>query len=486
MYTNGPYTPPGVDGHHADVSEHARRRQLERVLLRPDARSRVHQRDEHRPGREDGAGHARAAAVRPTWVRRSPWGGAVGRFWNPENKIPCSAPPFGELVALDVNRGEVAWKVPLGFVESLKAKGFDKTGTLNIGGSIATAGGVIFIGATIDCRFRAFESRTGKQLWETELPACAHTTPMTFLGKDGRQYVVVAAGGGSFLGAAPGSKILAFALPQAAHGGGRAAAGAEDAGKVGAAGEEALLAVRTRKRVLAWADVRNGITQHDSISHALATIERLGHESGRLRHLHPHRLAAHHQASADDRRDRAGEQFKSATCRYFDAIFFFGIASCARRAAARRSAVVRQGRRQGVRRRAFGGDRILLVAGVRRVARRPLRRAPVGHRQRHDRHRRSVVSGDAPLPARRSRSSTSSIRSRISRATRSACCAPRRGEDARRSRCCSARTAIFRWRGPRSTAKAACSIRSSVTRPKTGTTAMSPRCTSRPSSGRSV
>ena len=147
------------------------------------------------------------------WVRRSPWGGAVGRFWNPETKIPCSAPPFGELVALDVSRGEVAWKVPLGFVESLRAKGFDKTGTLNVGGSIATAGGVIFIGATIDCRFRAFESRTGKQLWETELPACAHTTPMTFLGKDSRQYVVVAAGGGSFLGAAPGTKILAFALP---------------------------------------------------------------------------------------------------------------------------------------------------------------------------------------------------------------------------------------------------------------------------------
>jgi quinoprotein glucose dehydrogenase len=150
----------------------------------------------------------------PTWVRRSPWGGAVGRFWNPETKIPCSAPPFGELVALDVNRGEVAWKVPFGFVESLKAKGFDKTGTLNIGGSIATAGGVIFVGATIDCRFRAFESRTGRQLWETELPACAHSTPMTFLGKDGRQYVDVAAGGGSFLGAAPGTKILAFALPR--------------------------------------------------------------------------------------------------------------------------------------------------------------------------------------------------------------------------------------------------------------------------------
>jgi quinoprotein glucose dehydrogenase len=146
------------------------------------------------------------------WVRRTPWGGSIGRFWNPENRIPCSKPPFGELVAVDVNRAEVAWRVPLGFVESLKAKGFDGTGTLSVGGSIVTASGLLFIGATIDCRFRAFESRTGRQLWETELPACAHTVPITFLGKDRRQYVVVAAGGGSYLGAAPGSNIIAFAL----------------------------------------------------------------------------------------------------------------------------------------------------------------------------------------------------------------------------------------------------------------------------------
>jgi len=151
------------------------------------------------------------------WVRRSPWGGAVGRFWNPENKIPCSAPPFGELVAVDVSRGEIAWKVPLGFVEALKANGMAGTGTLHVGGSIATASGLIFIGATIDRRFRAFDSRTGKQLWETELDAAAHSVPMTFLGKDGRQYVVVTAGGGSFLGAAPGTKIVAFALPSAAQ-----------------------------------------------------------------------------------------------------------------------------------------------------------------------------------------------------------------------------------------------------------------------------
>jgi quinoprotein glucose dehydrogenase len=159
MYTKGPYTPPGVDGTMVTFPS-TLGGGTGAVLLRSDAGPRVHQRDEPRPGRQMVQGTARGGGP-TTWVRRSPWGGAVGRFWNPETKIPCSAPPFGELVALDVSRGEVAWKVPLGFVESLKAKGFDKTGTLNIGGSIATASGLLFIGATIDCRFRAFESRTG-------------------------------------------------------------------------------------------------------------------------------------------------------------------------------------------------------------------------------------------------------------------------------------------------------------------------------------
>ena len=148
-----------------------------------------------------------------TYVRATPWGGAVGRFWNPENKIPCSAPPFGELVAVNVNTGDIAWKVPIGIVEDLKAKGFPDTGTLNIGGPIVTASGLIFVGATIDGYFRAFDSRSGKQLWETKLEAAAHSIPMTFMGKDGRQYVVVAAGGGSFLGSPPGTKIVSFALP---------------------------------------------------------------------------------------------------------------------------------------------------------------------------------------------------------------------------------------------------------------------------------
>lgn len=147
------------------------------------------------------------------YVRTTPWGGPVGRFWNPENKVPCNAPPFGELVAVNVNTGDIAWHVPLGFIDELKAKGFGHTGALNMGGPIVTASGLVFVGASNDRRFRAFDTNTGAQLWETELEASAHSVPMTFMGKDGRQYVLVAAGGGSFLASAPGTKVVAFALP---------------------------------------------------------------------------------------------------------------------------------------------------------------------------------------------------------------------------------------------------------------------------------
>ncbi|MEO6351324.1 MAG: PQQ-binding-like beta-propeller repeat protein, partial [Candidatus Limnocylindrales bacterium] len=153
-----------------------------------------------------------------TYVKSSPVGGMYGRFWNPANRIPCSAPPFGELVAVNANTGDVAWRVPLGIVDDLDAKGMKNTGALNLGGSMATASGLVFIGATADRRFRAFDARTGKELWVTKIDADAKAAPMTFQGRDGRQYIVIMAGGGLQLSTSTpafGPNLIAFALPPA-------------------------------------------------------------------------------------------------------------------------------------------------------------------------------------------------------------------------------------------------------------------------------
>src|SRR5436190_12143051 len=116
------------------------------------------------------------------------------RFWD-ENKYPCQQPPWGELVAASVNTGDIAWKVPLGVYPELIARGIPPTGTPNLGGPIATASGLVFIGATKDARFRAFDAKTGKELRYAQLEAAAGATPMTFMGRNGVQYIVIAAGG---------------------------------------------------------------------------------------------------------------------------------------------------------------------------------------------------------------------------------------------------------------------------------------------------
>ena len=103
--------------------------------------------------------------------------------------MPCWAPPYGELVAVNVNTGKIAWKSTLGIQESLAADLGDKgvkVGTRNLGGSIATASGLVFIGATNDRRFRAFDAKTGAELWSATLPASGHSTPMTLHGQGRR------------------------------------------------------------------------------------------------------------------------------------------------------------------------------------------------------------------------------------------------------------------------------------------------------------
>ncbi len=136
------------------------------------------------------------------------------RFWDPKTSMPCNAPPWGQLVAINVNTGDIAWKTTLGITESLGEDGL-YTGAPNLGGSIATASGLVFIAATNDRRFRAFDGRTGKELWTAELDASGNAIPITYQGRDGKQYVVVAAGGGGHIGGnrPTSDSLIAFSLP---------------------------------------------------------------------------------------------------------------------------------------------------------------------------------------------------------------------------------------------------------------------------------
>jgi len=140
-------------------------------------------------------------------------GSPNSRFWDPKLN-PCQKPPWGHLTAIDLDRGEFRWRSVLGVVDELLAKGIPPTGTSNLGGSVVTAGGLVFIGATNDRRFRAFDKNSGKELWVTMLPASAHATPMTFLGRTTKkQFVAIAAGGGNKYNSDFSDALVAFCLP---------------------------------------------------------------------------------------------------------------------------------------------------------------------------------------------------------------------------------------------------------------------------------
>lgn len=133
------------------------------------------------------------------------------KFLDPDG-YPAVAPPWGTLNAINLNTGEYAWKIPFGEFPELSAKGVPVTGSENYGGSVATAGGLLFIGATNhDRKFRAYDKTNGKLLWETTLPAAGNATPSVYE-VDGREYVVIAAGGGK--GGPSGGSYVAFALGQ--------------------------------------------------------------------------------------------------------------------------------------------------------------------------------------------------------------------------------------------------------------------------------
>jgi glucose dehydrogenase len=142
------------------------------------------------------------------------------RFWDPKTGWPCLNPPWAELFAVNAKSGDIVWRVPFGTVDALAEKGYPHTGAPNTGSMVVTASGLIFIGATNDGRFRAFDARTGKELWTENIDASAHTLPVTYMGRDGHQYVVVEAFGGPGIVAIagyfddhPGDSVIAFRLP---------------------------------------------------------------------------------------------------------------------------------------------------------------------------------------------------------------------------------------------------------------------------------
>ncbi len=146
-----------------------------------------------------------------SYSNSGPLAGLV-RFWNPSDHLPCTPTPWGQLVAVNVNTGKVAWRTTLGVTDSLPL-GKQDTGRPGLGGAIVTASGLTFVGATDDVRFRAFDTKTGKELWTVKLPASAESTPITYADAKGQQYVAVVATGGGLIGAALASdSLVVFSL----------------------------------------------------------------------------------------------------------------------------------------------------------------------------------------------------------------------------------------------------------------------------------
>jgi quinoprotein glucose dehydrogenase len=135
-------------------------------------------------------------------------------FISPQGR-PCLSPPWGELVAIKVDTGEVAWRATLGDLGALvKLEGIPPTGSPSLGGPVVSSGGLVFIGATIDPHLRAFDAKTGKELWKARLSTSARATPLVYTTPSGREMVAIAAGGHDTPLSKPGTLLHVFALPK--------------------------------------------------------------------------------------------------------------------------------------------------------------------------------------------------------------------------------------------------------------------------------